>query len=167
MGIINSNHENELKIMRKELLIAKKELAYWQERTIVAEKKAEEAESYGHFMSFTRTFHSVGQGAFYTEIFDLHDKDFVVVYDCGSETYISNLSDFFSIKSKFKNLIRDSVFNDNRYHYNPIDQSVDFSIEVDVLIISHFHRDHINGIKHLRPKIVICPFIEKGYFIDV
>ena len=67
-----------------------------------------------------RTFHPIGQGAFYTERFD----NFTIVYDCGSATKGSHLED--EIKSTFKT-----------------------DKEIDALFISHFDDDHINGIETL------------------
>lgn len=65
-----------------------------------------------------RTFHSVGQGAFYTEKFD----NFTMVYDCGSKKeYIDK-----EIKTSFE---KDE--------------------DVNLLFISHFHEDHINGLDTL------------------
>lgn len=68
----------------------------------------------------TRTFHSVGQGALYSEKF----KNFTMIYDCGSSSKKSRIED--ELKSfKVKNNVINSVF------------------------ISHFHNDHINGLKFL------------------
>ncbi|CAK7052583.1 MBL fold metallo-hydrolase [Providencia sp.] len=68
-----------------------------------------------------RTFHSIGQGAFYTEKFD----NFSFVYDCGTDTNGEKRINKY-VKNHFK---KGDVIN--------------------VLFISHFHRDHINGIKYL------------------
>ncbi|EGR0594049.1 hypothetical protein FG071_19865 [Vibrio cholerae] len=62
-----------------------------------------------------RTFHSVGQGAFYTEKFE----NFMMVYDCGS------------IKSKIDKEVRSSFLEND---------------SINLLFISHFHDDHINGL---------------------
>ena len=38
-------------------------------------------------VTMTRTFHPVGQGAFYSEVFSLEGgEEFTVVYDCGTES---------------------------------------------------------------------------------
>lgn len=89
-------------------------------------------------MGMTRTFHPVGQGAFYSEKFETRSGDtFTIVYDCGSTTLPKKLLDR-KIKTAFP---KDS--------------------EIDILFISHFHADHINGIetlkKHCQIKTVILP----------
>lgn len=68
-----------------------------------------------------RTFHTVGQGAFYTEEF----SDFRFVYDCGTDT-------------DGKGRIEKYVGN----HFRKGDI-------IDAMFISHFHRDHINGLEYL------------------
>jgi hypothetical protein len=67
-----------------------------------------------------RSFHPIGQGAFYTEQFD----DFTIVYDCGSGTNVS------VIESEIR-----SVFNENQ--------------KIDAVFISHLHDDHVNGLEYL------------------
>jgi beta-lactamase superfamily II metal-dependent hydrolase len=89
--------------------------------------------------SFIRTFHSVGQGAFYTEKHILgNGKKFTVVYDCGSKA-----------KTHLETRIA-SIFPEK--------------YQIDILFISHFHDDHINGIdflkKHCCIKRVVMPFVD-------
>jgi len=67
-----------------------------------------------------RTFHPIGQGAFYTEKFD---DGFTVVYDCGG-----------SNKTIIENEIKNTFKKDEK---------------IDIVFISHFHDDHINGLKFL------------------
>lgn len=70
-----------------------------------------------------RTVYPVGQGSFYSEVFFLPEgKTFTVVYDCGS--------------SNRKELHRE------------IDHSG--IKEIDLLVISHFHTDHINGLSLMK-----------------
>lgn len=72
-------------------------------------------------------FHSVGQGLFYSGIIsDYETESFVFVYDCGSrsEDWILNKE-----IDKFKKLLDRKT--------------------VDLLVISHFHDDHVNGIPYL------------------
>ncbi len=66
-----------------------------------------------------RTFHSIGQGAFYTEEFD----NMTMVYDCGGSR---------------QSIIWDKIKNTFEEHQT-----------IDKLFISHFHNDHINGLKFL------------------
>ena len=68
----------------------------------------------------TRTFHPIGQGAFYTEKFD---DGFTVVYDCGG-----------SNKTIIENEIKNSFIKGEK---------------IDMVFISHFHDDHLNGLKFL------------------
>ena len=78
-------------------------------------------------MGITRTFHPVGQGAFYSEKFETKNGDtFTIVYDCGSTTLPKERLDC-KIKTAFP---KDS--------------------KIDILFISHFHADHINGIELLK-----------------
>ena len=78
-------------------------------------------------MKVIRHIHPIGQGAFYTERFVDDDNTTLanVVYDCGSNKTLSNSS---------KKMI-EFTFCEND--------------EIDVLFISHFDADHINGIRTL------------------
>ncbi len=86
-----------------------------------------------------RTFYPVGQGAFYSETHKLGDRTFTMVYDCGSSTLKKN---------EMEKIIEDA-FEENSI--------------IDVLFISHFHADHVNGIellaKRCKIKLVILPLI--------
>jgi len=87
-----------------------------------------------------RTFHSIGQGAFYTEIFN----NYIVAYDCGSSN---------------KNLI-----------INEINWTLNQGEIIDVVFISHFDSDHINGLEHLlkhcKVKKLILPLIHDDEKIE-
>lgn len=76
-------------------------------------------------MMMTRTIHAIGQGAFYTECFEYAGEKINIVFDCGSDTKRTKLINS-EISQTFKN-------ND----------------EILAVFISHFHRDHINGLKKL------------------
>ena len=79
-----------------------------------------------------RTFHPVGQGAFFTEQFYNDNATtllYNVVYDCGSRSK--------GIKTQMERSIR-NVFHDKK--------------EIDVLFLSHFDDDHINFVKTLKDK---------------
>ncbi len=101
-------------------------------------------------VKFIRTFHPVGQGAFYTEQIvdtDLEVKRpcFNMVYDCGSITR--------NTKEKIRHII-DSTLNKG---------------EIDILFLSHFDEDHINGAENLSPKYIVLPFLtsEKLKILEV
>ena len=90
-------------------------------------------------MKVIRTIHPVGQGGFYSEIFRDEINNHCIVYDCGSEN-----------KQKLKSAIS-SALPDNA--------------PIDILFISHFDSDHVNGIKELRKhhtiKCVVMPQLKQ------
>lgn len=94
-------------------------------------------------MEMTRTIHSIGQGAFYTECFEDGDNTYNVVYDCGSETTFSG---------------RGKLID------NEITQTFKKGEVINALFISHFHNDHINGIekllKHCKVEYIFLPIID-------
>ena len=73
---------------------------------------------------------SVGQGLFYTGKIQSESKSFNFVYDCGGSN---------------ENIISEAI-DDYLNDFNP-------QKEIDFLIISHFDRDHINGLHHLLKNI--------------
>lgn len=76
-------------------------------------------------VDFLRSLRPVGQGTFYTEVFKKDDgTSFTVVYDCGTETDSSVL---------------DTQINEFRKGIS----------QIDLLFISHFHKDHISGLDKL------------------
>lgn len=77
-------------------------------------------------MTLLRTFHPIGQGAFYTERHNINGTEFTVVFDYGSTTLKGK-----KLETKIK-----STFPENHI--------------IDILFISHFHSDQINGIKTLK-----------------
>jgi hypothetical protein len=79
-------------------------------------------------MSFIRVFHPVGQGAFYTEQHHEGSETLTVVYDCGSLT---------APKDRFLRKVATAL----------PPKSI-----IDLLFISHFHADHINGLDELKRK---------------
>ncbi len=90
-------------------------------------------------------FHPVGQGLFYSAILRNGDKTFSMVYDCGSMTKTS----------RKKSGINDLV--------SQLDQSETGTKKcLNVLVISHFHEDHINMIPALLEEVdvetVIMPY---------
>lgn len=104
-------------------------------------------------MKLVRTFHPVGHGAFYTERFynDYGENVANIVFDCGRfETAKENWC-----CSLYKTWIED---------YVKVQSGFAAGDAVDVLFISHFHTDHINGIdflmKHCSVKKIILPAID-------
>lgn len=86
-----------------------------------------------------RTFHPVGQGAFYSERID----DFNMVYDCGTSTALNPQN-----KSVTQHFTKKDIIN--------------------ILVISHFDEDHINLIPTLKDtvkeiKMVIYPLMEPEF----
>lgn len=90
-----------------------------------------------------RTFWPVGHGAFYTESFRDHanKRIFTAVYDCGGK-------DEEVMRQNINRMIRMEGKN------------------IDVLFISHLHRDHINGLDYLKSntsiKRIILPYLTKS-----
>jgi len=84
-------------------------------------------------------FYPVGQGCFYAGAIKSDTKEFVIVYDCGTVSTRSFLKDSII---KFKNEYK----------------------KIDLLIVSHFDEDHVNGLKELLTGIacekVIIPYYE-------
>ena len=87
-------------------------------------------------------FHNVGQGLFYSGKIESKNKEFNFIYDCGSEK-----------ENQLKEVISDYLNHLNRKN-------------IDMLVISHFHKDHINGLEYLlknnKPQYIFLP-----YFTDI
>lgn len=103
------------------------------------------------FLNVNQRFHGIGQGLFYSGSLsfgsDSRQRDsssFHFVYDCGSESKKSYLE---KEVTEYKRL----RLNDD---------------QIDLLIISHLHRDHINGLelllkeKDIKVRSVILPYLE-------
>lgn len=95
-------------------------------------------------MIVSRIIHPVGQGAFYTERINTDGKTYNVVYDCGSTTAYK--------VNKGKPILEAEI----KTFY-------DKNENIDLLFISHFDYDHVNGLKYLKDycniKRVIMPLI--------
>ena len=103
--------------------------------------------------TMTRAIHPVGQGAFYSERFcnnsDKKSVLFTTVYDCGRQRAFGKESDTL-LSSRIKEI--DCV---------------------DLLFISHFHEDHINGVeellennrKHSHEAIIVIPGVSQFRFV--
>lgn len=86
-------------------------------------------------------FYPVGQGCFYAGSIKIKNNEFVIVYDCGTvsrEEYLNKSIDEF--KKKFK--------------------------KIDLLMISHFDKDHVNGIKRLLTGIH-CEMVIIPYYLPI
>ncbi len=92
----------------------------------------------------TRTFHPIGQGAFYSEHFELGGKDILMVYDCGATNSVNP-------PNALCKEVKDS-FHQCRYDSKG-------RLIVDILFLSHFHNDHLNGVSLLAPQKVVCPLV--------
>lgn len=102
-------------------------------------------------MQINRVIHPVGQGAFYSEHFILGNRNEVnVLYDCGA-------------KSPWKYALDREIGNFYAGKNNVI----------DVLFISHFDEDHVNGIyelvntRKLTVNKVILPILKKEKWLRI
>ena len=95
-------------------------------------------------MELTRTIHPVGQGGFYSETLQENGKEVNMVYDCGGNNQIF-------MKRYLKGFIKPKM-------------------NIDILFLSHFHRDHINGItcllKKANVRYLVIPQITKDIAIE-
>ena len=86
----------------------------------------------------TRTIWPIGHGAFYTERFeDIDGKgtSFTAVYDCGAYQFGIRYEDILKSEiDKFLGRLRNNV--------------------IDVVFLSHFDKDHVNGFRYLLSKNV-------------
>ena len=91
-------------------------------------------------MKVIRTFHPIGQGAFYSESFFYNEKIINIIYDCGS------LTDLTKVKKE-------------------IEKTFPKDTDIDALFISHFDSDHVNGIPflitHCNVKNIFFPIISE------
>lgn len=96
-------------------------------------------------MKMIRTIQPVGQGGFYTEMFQFDDKESLYVYDCGSAT----------------------AGEPER----TIQSAIPDGTDIETLFISHFDKDHVNGIKelvsHRTIKKVVLPQIDKYHWFYI
>ncbi len=92
----------------------------------------------------TRTVYPVGMGGFVSERFVRDDatSEFCMIYDCGSDTHGMN--------TRINSIITNEL------------------TRVDVLFISHFHRDHINQVTKLpitKETKVFIPWLYNPYIL--
>lgn len=95
-------------------------------------------------------FHSIGQGLFYSGLISKSHSTFSFVYDCGTES-----SKFFLQQEidSFKHLLPTARNSKNR--------------KLDLLVISHLHDDHVNGLEYLLKNVdvetVVMPYVHDGF----
>ena len=108
-----------------------------------------------------RTFWPVGHGAFYTEHFYNRENDctFTAVYDCGGKG---------ALRKKKNTPAQSSLFMQDKV--NEFIGSIFYgdAPKVDLLFISHLHRDHINGVPDLLPyvKRLVLPQLEEEAYVE-
>ena len=102
-------------------------------------------------MQVTRILHSIGQGAFYTEKFICDNDQYNIVFDCGGSS----------------NVIHHSVRN----YCRKLPKGQDEKGIVDAVFISHFDRDHVNGLKTLfqNSKVlrIFLPLISYNHILSI
>ena len=89
--------------------------------------------------TFKQKFHAVGQGLFYSSSLSSGTSDAHIVFDCGSDKI-----DFINREvAEYKKEV----------------------VEIDLLILSHLHYDHISGLdellKDMKVKTIILPYLNK------
>lgn len=105
------------------------------------------AAKFHNLSEITRIMHPVGQGAFYSEHFLFNnEKSINVVYDCGAkDKWKYNLDLVVTYFSAYLRMVLDPV--------------------IDILFISHFDENHVNGLEKIveRCKInkVVLPVLRK------
>ena len=96
-------------------------------------------------MRMMRTFHPVGQGGFCTKQWQLDDKNLTIAYDCGSDS-------------------KDCL-------YKEINAFVNTKQPIDVLVLSHLHNDHMNGVQYLIErqcvKCILLPVISVSNEVEL
>lgn len=101
----------------------------------------------------TFRFHNIGQGLFYSGFLNLKDSKkhgvFSFVYDCGTD---SNKLFLMREIQSFKLLLPSAGTLDEK--------------RLDMLVISHLHDDHVNGLEYLLDDVkvdtVVMPYIDDG-----
>jgi hypothetical protein len=102
-------------------------------------------------INLRRIFFPVGQGGFFAEIFcdEKGQISFTTVYDCGSTSKDNPLEDAID---EFKQILIKGRHN-----------------QIDLLFISHFHADHVNGLEELTTGLTvlktIIPLIDEDLII--
>lgn len=97
-------------------------------------------------------FHNVGQGLFYSGLLNIKEgskhRIFSFVYDCGTNSPMSFLQREID---DYKLLLKTSKSSKNK--------------KLDLLVISHLHDDHVNGLEYLLKDVdvdtVVMPYVSK------
>ena len=94
-------------------------------------------------MNMARTFHPIGQGAFYSEEFFNSEQNcvFRIVYDCGSLKYCG-----LQRNSDGTPLEREDI-------EERVKRAFPNGHGIDILFVSHFDEDHVNLIPCLTERI--------------
>lgn len=87
-------------------------------------------------------FHPVGQGLFYTGVIRRGNESFIFVYDCGG----SGKDLVASVVKRFIDSLRGK--------------------KIDLLVLSHLHEDHINGIESILKELepggnIVIPYVDR------
>jgi len=94
-------------------------------------------------VTFTETFYNVGQGLFYSGLIKNDKQQLSFVYDCGSKS------------PNREKILENAVEKFNKSFENSIKK-------IDLLVISHFHADHVNGLEKLldmaKVNTVVIPY---------
>ena len=89
--------------------------------------------------TFKQKFHAVGQGLFYSSSLSNNTKTVHIVFDCGSEKIDFVEREVIEYKKEVK--------------------------EIDLLILSHLHYDHVSGLKELlngtTVKTIVLPYLNQ------
>ena len=86
------------------------------------------------------TLWPVGQGLFYSGEIEYGENYFNFIYDCGSESLK---------KDNLEKVVDDYV---NSLNTNKI---IERKIVLDMLVVSHFDKDHISGLEFLFEKMFV------------
>lgn len=108
-------------------------------------------------VNFSRTFHPVGQGAFYSELFSFDENQkFLTIYDCGTDLRNPKLGTPSQILHKLENRINQDL--------GSLNQTSD-KHNVQLLFLSHFDEDHVCGVQFLNPRVVVIPLLTQDEII--
>jgi hypothetical protein len=111
----------------------------------------------GYKNALQRTFHAVGHGAFYTERFYNSNREcvFTAVFDCGCYEAMKKGFSAKDYEERINTCIHTAFQKEDK---------------IDLLFISHLHRDHINGVaellNHCKVERIVLPALEQSVVIE-